>query len=63
MSSLSGGPAEKAGASYETLWGVHAMLDLSHETAERLRVEEPRVDGAEFWIERAAGRDYWQVQR
>lgn len=55
MSSLSGGPAEKAGAIYETLWGVHAMLDLLNETAERLRVEEPRVNGAEFWIERAAG--------
>src|SRR5271165_1326344 len=63
MSSLSGGPAEKAGAIYETLWGVYAMLDLLHETAERLRVEEPRVNGAEFWIERAGGREYWQVKR
>ena len=63
MSSLSGGPAEKAGATYESLWGVRAMLDLLHESAERIRVEEPRVDGAEFWIERAAGREHWQVKR
>ncbi len=63
MSSLSGGAAEKAGATYETLWGVCAMLDLLHESAERIRVEEPRVDGAEFWIERAAGREHWQVKR
>jgi hypothetical protein len=38
-------------------------MDLLHETAERIRVEEPRVDGAEFWIERAAGREYWQAKR
>jgi hypothetical protein len=63
MSGLSGGPAEKAGAVYETLWGVYAMLDLLRKDAERIRVEEPRVNGAEFWIERAAGREYWQVKR
>lgn len=63
MSNLSGGPAEKAGMTYEALWGVHAMLELFHGTAERIRVEEPRVDGAEFWIERAAGREHWQVKR
>lgn len=39
------------------------MLDLLHESAERVRVEEPRVDGAEFWIERTAGREHWQVKR
>ena len=58
MSNLSGGPAEKAGMTYEALWGVHAMLELFHGTAERIRVEEPRVDGAEFWIERAAGGEH-----
>jgi hypothetical protein len=63
MSSLSGGPAEKAGETYEALWGVHAMLELFHQSAERIRVEEPRMDGEEFWIERAAGREHWQVKR
>ncbi|HEY5779279.1 MAG TPA: hypothetical protein VIT00_11115 [Terrimicrobiaceae bacterium] len=63
MSSLSGGPAEKAGATYEALWGVRAMLEILHGKAERIRIEEPRVDGAEFWIERDAGREYWQVKR
>lgn len=63
MSSLPGGPAEKAGATYEALWGVRAMLEILHGNAERIRIEEPRVDGAEFWIERNAGREYWQVKR
>lgn len=63
MSSLSGGAAEKAGATYEALWGVRAMLELLHGNAERIHIEEPRVDGAEFWIERDAGREYWQVKR
>jgi hypothetical protein len=63
MSSLPGGPAGKAGMTYEVLWGVHAMLELFHESAQRIRVEEPRVDGAEFWIERSAVREHWQVKR
>jgi hypothetical protein len=63
MSSLSGGAAEKAGATYEALWGVRAMIEILHGHAERIRIEEPRVDGAEFWIERDAGREYWQVKR
>ena len=63
MSSLSGGAAEKAGATYEALWGVRAMLEILHGNAERIRIEEPRVNGAEFWIERDAGREYWQVKR
>ena len=63
MSSLSGGPAEKAGGNYETLWGVRAMLEILQGKAERIRIEEPRVDGAEFWIERDSSREYWQVKR
>lgn len=63
MSSLSGGPAEKAGGNYETLWGVSAMLEVLHGKADRIRIEEPRVDGAEFWIERDGSREYWQVKR
>jgi hypothetical protein len=63
MSSLPGGPAEKTSSNYETLWGVRAMLDLLHDKAERIRIEEPRVDGAEFWIERDDVREYWQVKR
>src|SRR4030095_10033322 len=63
MSSLSGGPAEKAASTYEALWGVRAMLEILHGNAECIRIEEPRVDGAEFWIERNAGREYWQVKR
>ena len=31
MSSLSGGPAEKAGATYEALWGVRAVVELLHD--------------------------------
>lgn len=63
MSSLPGGPAEKAGMTYEALWGVSAMLEILHGNADRIRIEEPRIDGAEFWIERDAEREYWQVKR
>lgn len=63
MSSLSGGAAEKAGVTYEALWGVRAMLEILNGNAERIRIEEPRVDGAEFWIERNADREFWQVKR
>lgn len=63
MSSLPGGPAEKAGAIYEALWGVRALLEVLHGSADRVRVEEPRIDGAEFWIERGGQREYWQIKR
>jgi len=39
------------------------MLEILQGNAARMRIEEPRVDGAEFWIERHAGREYWQVKR
>ncbi|MGC3988748.1 MAG: hypothetical protein QM796_03480 [Chthoniobacteraceae bacterium] len=54
MSSLPGGPAEKAGATYEALWGVRAMLEVLHGNAGQMQIEQPRVDGAEFWIEQKA---------
>lgn len=63
MSSLPGGPADKAGATYEELWGVRGMLELLHNDAEQMCVEEVRIDGAEFWIERQGSREYWQVKR
>ncbi len=40
MSDLPGGPAGKAGANYEALWGVRAMLGLLNGHAERMRIEE-----------------------
>ncbi len=63
MSSLSGGPAAKSGSTYESYWGVRAMIELLHKRADSLRIEEPRVDGAEFWIESNGEREYWQVKR
>ncbi len=63
MSSIPGGPAGKAGNKYEALWGVKAMLALLLGEAERMRVKEPRVDGAEFYIEFSDCREYWQAKR
>ena len=49
MSSLPGGPADKAGLSHETLWGVYGMLEVICGRAEKIRIEPPGVDGAEFY--------------
>lgn len=64
MSSLPGGPADKAGAIHEALWGVHALLEVLNGRAEFVRVEPPGVDGAEFLLKLSDGREeYWQAKR
>src|ERR1035437_10157158 len=63
MSTLPGGPADKAGVIHESLWGVHAMLMVLHGQADSIRIEEPRKDGAEFYLQRGSVREYWQCKR
>jgi hypothetical protein len=63
MSTLPGGPADKAGLVHEALWGVHGMLEVLRGSADAIRIEEPRVDGAEFHLQRAAVREQWQAKR
>lgn len=48
MSTLPGGPADKAGLIHEALWGVYAMLKVLCGEADSICIEEPGVDGAEF---------------
>jgi hypothetical protein len=63
MSSLPGGPADKAGLSHESLWGVYAMLEVFHGHASKIRIEPPGADGEEFYVETKHGREHWQAKR
>jgi hypothetical protein len=62
MSTLPGGPADKAGLSHE-LWGVVGMVKVLSGEAEAIRIEEPGTDGAEFYLERKGNREHWQAKR
>jgi len=63
MSTLPGGPADKAGMVHEALWGVHAMLMMLHGQATSIRIEEPKKDGAEFYLQKGSVREHWQCKR
>ena len=63
MSSLPGGPADKASTVYEGLWGVYAMVQVLAGHATALRIEPPRVDDAEFYLQKAEHNEYWQTKR
>src|ERR1035438_8312017 len=63
MSTLPGGAADKAGLVHEALWGVYAMLQVLRGEADTICIEEPGVDGAEFFLQRGSAREYWQAKR
>src|ERR1035438_3872265 len=63
MSTLPGGPADKAGLIHEALWGVSAMLDVLRGQSDAICIEEPGVDGAEFFLQQGKTREYWQAKR
>lgn len=63
MSTLPGGPADKAGIIHETLWGVYAMLKVLSGEADSICIEEPGVDGAEFHLFYGTTRQQWQAKR
>lgn len=63
MSTLPGGPADKAGNNHETLWGVVGMASVIGGQADAIRIEEPGTDGAEFYLEKAEVHEHWQAKR
>jgi hypothetical protein len=63
MSTLPGGPADKAGLSHEALWGVFGILKVLLGGADAIRIEEPGTDGAEFYLEQNGKREHWQAKR
>lgn len=63
MSTLPGGPADKAGLRHEALWGVAGMVDVLTGQADAIRIEEPGTDAAEFYLERGGGHEHWQAKR
>lgn len=62
-SSLPGGPADKGGTNYEILWGLHAMMEVVQGQAESITIEEPGVDGAEFYLFHQGRKEHWQTKR
>lgn len=63
MSTLPGGPADKAGNIHEALWGVVGMVSVLGGQADAIRIEEPGSHGAEFYLEKATGKEHWQAKR
>lgn len=60
---LAGGPADKAGNRYELKWTASNLARVLLGDASRIRIEPPRLDSAEFWIEADNSREYHQVKR
>lgn len=63
MSTLPGGPADKFGNIYETLWGVVGMVSVLGGQAETIRIEKPGTDGAEFYLQKGGVQEHWQAKR
>jgi hypothetical protein len=63
LSTQRGGAADKAGLFHEALWGVRAMTFVLNGEASHICIEEPGVDGAEFYLQRGDVREYWQAKR
>jgi hypothetical protein len=63
MTDLPGGPSDKAGNNYEALWGVVCFLKICAGKAKAIRIEPPRVDTAEFYLDVENTRQYWQTKR
>ena len=64
MSSLPGGPAEKAGNRYELSWTVSELLRmLRGDGAQSIRIEQPGLDKAEFVVQMAGKRELHQAKR
>lgn len=63
MTSLPGGPADKAGNRYETLWGAGALLEIIEGKARDIRIEVPGEDSSEFRLTRTDRIERWQTKR
>ena len=60
---LSGGPADKAGNYYETLWTVRQLIRLFEGEVDSIRIEVPGEDKAEFVITRGSQLEFHQAKR
>lgn len=60
---LAGGPANKLGNRYETLWTVSECVRILDGKADSIRIEEPGTDKAEFVVRTGRRREFHQVKR
>lgn len=63
MTPLPGGPANKLGNRYETLWTVSECIRMLDGETDSIRIEEPGVDKAEFVVRTGQRRELHQVKR
>lgn len=60
---LAGGPADKAGNYYETLWAVRQLIRLFEGEVDSIRIEVPGEDKAEFVVTRDGVQEFHQAKR
>ena len=60
---LSGGPANKLGNRYEKWWTVWQLVRMLRGDTEEIRIEDPRIDKAEFVVKAGSYREFHQVKR
>ena len=60
---LPGGPANKFGNRYEQCWTVRQLLRLIDEPNTSIRIEDPKIDKAEFVITAGSDREIHQAKR
>ena len=60
---LPGGPANKLGNRYETLWTVSKFLRMLGGSTESIRIEDPKIEKAEFVVRVGSRRELHQAKR
>lgn len=60
---LPGGPSAKSGYSYETWWTVHQLVRIIDGQAKSIRLEDPKVDKAEFVVTTETHQEHHQTKR
>lgn len=60
---LPGGPADKLGNRFEGLWTLLSLVDVLRGEGRSIRLEPPREDGFEFWLDKADRREFHQAKR
>ena len=60
---LRGGPAAKFGNRFEKLWTLCELVRMLRGETDSLRVEVPRLDGAEFIVQSGAQKEFHQAKR
>ena len=60
---LPGGPAAKRGNHFEKLWTLSELVRMLGGETDSLRIEAPRLDGAEFVVQAGAKREFHQAKR